>query len=70
MRCICCDLKLEDTEMKKKKMDGSWEDMCTSCVGKSRSQLVVWDYSFTRDSIFDIIKSDGTLRVEEIPGSE
>lgn len=38
LRCRSCNRKLSDETLKSKKMDGSYEDMCSTCKGKAFSE--------------------------------
>ena len=41
MRCVACNRQLSGTEMSKKKLDGSYEDMCNTCKRLARETR--WD---------------------------
>lgn len=44
MRCICCQTILTEFEAKRKAPDGSYEDLCNSCLTLSDTEAMPEDY--------------------------
>lgn len=43
-RCYCCGIKLTEDEMKRRNPDGSYEDMCGTCLDLSDMNNKPKDY--------------------------
>lgn len=52
MRCVCCNEIMSVLELIKTKQDGTYEDMCTTCVSLSFNEFTAVDLSWNGD-VFD-----------------